>query len=113
MHTYTYIHTNIHIHIYTHKYICTHTYIHIYIYTYIHIYTYTKTKMHTYTHKMDRVKMADDVNQQAQNSLNMIVKLTNESGNLKKELRKLIHENVSTLRNLIYRIKDNMKEKIK
>ena len=55
--------------------------------------------------------MADDVNQQAEDSLNMIVKLTNESGNLKKELGKLIHENVSTLRNLIYRIKDNLKEK--
>jgi hypothetical protein len=55
--------------------------------------------------------MAEDVTQQAEDALNTIDKLTNESGNLKKELRKLIHENVSNLRNLIYVLKDNLKEK--
>ena len=56
--------------------------------------------------------MADDVNQQVEDALNMIVKLTNESGNLKKDLRKSIHEKVSELRNLTYIIKDNLNEKI-
>jgi len=51
------------------------------------------------------------VNQQVEDALNMIVKLTNESGNL-KELRNSIHEKVSELRNLIYIIKDNLNEKI-
>jgi hypothetical protein len=55
--------------------------------------------------------MADDVNQQVEDALNKIVKLTNESGNL-KELRNSIHEKVSELRNLIYIIKDNLNEKI-
>jgi hypothetical protein len=55
--------------------------------------------------------MAEDVTQQVDDALNTIVKLTNESGNLKKELRKLIHENVSNPRNLIYVLKDNLKEK--
>ena len=57
-------------------------------------------------------KMADDVNQQAEDTLNKTVKLTNESGNLKKELRNSIHEKVSELRNLIYIIKDNLNDKI-
>ena len=56
--------------------------------------------------------MADDVNQQVEDALNTIVKVTNESGNLKKELRNSIHERVSELRNLIYTIKDNLHEKI-
>jgi len=56
--------------------------------------------------------MADDVSQQVEDALNMIVKLTNESGNLKKDLRNSIHEKVSELRNLIYIIKDNLNEKI-
>ena len=51
------------------------------------------------------------MNQQVEDALNTIVKLTNESGNL-KELRKSIHEKVSGLRNLIYTIKDNLHEKI-
>jgi regulator of replication initiation timing len=55
--------------------------------------------------------MAEDVIQLAEVALNKIVTLTNESGNLKKELRKLIHENVSSLRNLIYTLKDNLRAK--
>jgi hypothetical protein len=45
--------------------------------------------------------MADDVNQQVEDALNTIVKLMNESGNMKKGLRNSIHEQVSELRNLI------------
>jgi len=48
--------------------------------------------------------MADDVNQQVEDFLNKIVKLTNENGKLKKELRKLIHEVLSNLRNLKHTI---------
>jgi hypothetical protein len=46
--------------------------------------------------------MVDDVNQQVEGALNEIVKLMNESGNLKEEFRKSIHEKVSELRKLIY-----------
>ena len=45
--------------------------------------------------------MEGDVDQQVDHALNTIVKLTNESGNL-KELRYSIREKVSELRNLIY-----------
>jgi hypothetical protein len=56
--------------------------------------------------------MAEDVTQQVEDALNTIVKLTNESGNL-RELRKLIHENVSNLRDLIHVLKNNLTEKDK
>jgi hypothetical protein len=39
--------------------------------------------------------MVDDVNQQIEDALNAIVKLTDQSGNLKKELKKSIHETVT------------------
>ena len=51
------------------------------------------------------------MDQQVEDALNTIVKLTNESGNL-KELRNSIHDKVSEIRNLIYTIKDNLHEKI-
>ena len=54
--------------------------------------------------------MAEDVSQQVEDALNSIVKLTNESGNLKKELRKSIHENVSNLRNLMFILTNNLNE---
>jgi hypothetical protein len=60
---------------------------------------------------MDVTKMAEDVALQVEDALNSIVKLTNESGNLKKELRKSIHESVSNLRNLMYVYKNNLNEK--
>jgi hypothetical protein len=52
--------------------------------------------------------MADDVNQQVEDALNMTVKLTDQSGNMKKELKKSIHETVSNLRNLIFILKDKL-----
>jgi hypothetical protein len=55
--------------------------------------------------------MAEDVAQQVDEALNSIVNLTNESGNLKKELRKSIHESVSNLRNLMYILKNKLNEK--
>jgi len=52
--------------------------------------------------------MADDVNQQIDDALNKIVKLTDQSGNLKKEYKREIHETVSSLRNLIFTLKENL-----
>jgi predicted nucleic acid-binding Zn-ribbon protein len=54
--------------------------------------------------------MADDVNQQIDDALK-IVKLTDQSGNLKKELKNEIHETVSSLRNLIFTLKENLNER--
>jgi len=56
--------------------------------------------------------MADDVNQQIDDALNKIVKLTDQSGNLKKELKREIHETVSSLRILIFTLKENLNERI-
>ena len=68
---------------------------------------------HTNTHTHDGGnKMADDVNQDIEEALNTIVNLTDQSGNLTKELKKSIHETVSTLRSLIFILKDNLKERV-
>jgi regulator of replication initiation timing len=56
--------------------------------------------------------MADDVNQQIDDALNNIVKLTDQSGNLKRELKNEIHETISSLRNLIFTLKGNLNERI-
>jgi len=45
--------------------------------------------------------MADDVLQGIKDALNKIVNTTDQSGNMKKELKKNICETVSTLRNLV------------
>jgi chromosome segregation ATPase len=55
--------------------------------------------------------MADDVSQQIENALNTIVILMDKIGNLKKELKKAIHETVSNLRNQIFILKSNLLEK--
>ena len=43
--------------------------------------------------------------------MNLIVNLTDKSGNMKKELKKSVHEAVSNLRNLIFALKSNLQEK--
>jgi len=55
--------------------------------------------------------MADDVSQRIEDALNLIVNLTDKSGNIKKELKKSVHEAVSNLRNLIFALKSNLLEK--
>jgi hypothetical protein len=55
--------------------------------------------------------MAVKVSQQIDDALNKIVKLTDQSGNLKKELKREIHEIVSSLRNLIFTLKENLNER--
>jgi hypothetical protein len=55
--------------------------------------------------------MADGVSQQIENALNTIANLTDKSRNMKKELKKSIHETVSNSRNLIFILKSNLLEK--
>jgi len=47
---------------------------------------------------MVRGKMADEVTQSIEEALNKIVNTTDQSGNMRKELKKTIFETVSTLR---------------
>jgi hypothetical protein len=44
--------------------------------------------------------MAEVVGEQIENALNLIVSTTEQSGNMKKELKKTIFETVSTLKTL-------------
>jgi len=70
---------------------CMHTYIHTYIHTY--------------------GKMADgEVARSIEEALNEIVKTTDKSGNMTKELKKTIYEHVSTLRNLFVKMKEKLEE---
>ena len=81
--THTYLHTH-------NTYICTHTY------TYI-----IRTYIPTHTHKLERSKMAEDeVARDMEEALNKIVNTTDQSRNMRKELKKTIYERVSTLSNL-------------
>ena len=43
-------------------------------------------------------------------ALNEIVKTTEKDGNMKKELKETIYENVSTLRNLFVKMKEKLEE---
>jgi hypothetical protein len=52
--------------------------------------------------------MTDDVNQGIEDALNTIVKLTDQSGDLKKEL-KSIHETLSTRRKVIFILMGNLR----
>jgi hypothetical protein len=51
--------------------------------------------------------MADDVNEDIENALNKIVSTTEQSGNLRKDLKNTIYETVSTLRKLFVMLKDS------
>jgi hypothetical protein len=55
--------------------------------------------------------MAVDVSQQIDKTLTVIVNFTDKTGNMKKELNKLIHGAVINLRNLIFILKSNLQEK--
>jgi hypothetical protein len=55
--------------------------------------------------------MADDVSLQIDNALNVIVNVTEKSGNLKKKPRHQIHETVSHLRKLVVTLKSELLEK--
>jgi hypothetical protein len=51
--------------------------------------------------------MADDVCEGIENALNIIVSTTEQSGNMKMELKQTIFETVSTLRKLIVKLTDS------
>jgi hypothetical protein len=87
------------IHTYIHTFI--HTHIHTYIRKYVH--TYTHTYMHTYTY--EEGKMTDEVCQDIESELNKISSTTDQSGNMRKGLKKIICESVSKLRNFFTKIK--------
>jgi regulator of replication initiation timing len=56
--------------------------------------------------------MADEeVARSIQDALNRIVNTTDQSGNMRKELKKAIYENVSTLRNLFVKLHEALKER--
>src|SRR5215469_15797162 len=52
----------------------------------------------------------EEVPRNIEEALNEIVKTTDKSGNMKKELKKLIYENESTLRNLFVKLKEKLEE---
>jgi hypothetical protein len=54
--------------------------------------------------------MADDVCEGIENVLNIIVSITDRSGNMKKELKQTIFETISTLRKLIVKLADRNSE---
>ena len=54
-----------------------------------------------HTHTQDEGKMADAVSEDIEAALNKIVKTTDQSGNLRKDLKKTIFETVSNLRNYL------------
>ena len=118
-----YIHSYIlkHTHIITYINTYIHTYIHTYIRVYIYMYTYIPRTyiIHTQTHSNPYVnvyihrhaKIADCICQQIQNALNTTVNFTDKSRNVNKERKKLIHEAVNYLRNLIFILRSNLLEK--
>jgi 3-methyladenine DNA glycosylase Tag len=57
--------------------------------------------------------MADEVSQNIENALNKIVNTADQSGNMRKELKRTIFETVSTLRNLFTKMKGMIDEKTK
>ena len=49
--------------------------------------------------------MADELKQGIDDALNKIVNTTDQSGNMRKDLKKITYETVSTLRTLVYILK--------
>ena len=67
--------------------------------------TYIYT-LHTYIH----THAEEGVPSLIEEALNEIVKTTEKDGNMKKELKETIYENVSTLRNLFVKMKEKLEE---
>jgi len=57
--------------------------------------------------------MADEVEQEVEESLNMVVITTEQSSNMRKALKQKIFETVSTLRKLFAKLKDKDTKKTK
>ena len=65
------------------------------------------SRFHCYGYaKMAEEEMPHNIEE----ALNEIVKTMDKSGNMKKELKKTIYENVSTLRNLFVKMKEKLEE---
>jgi len=56
--------------------------------------------------------MADAVQEQVENALNLVVTTTEQSGNMKKALKEKIYETVSTLRSLFLKLKTSGDDKM-
>jgi 3-methyladenine DNA glycosylase Tag len=61
--------------------------------------------MYTQIHMMDTYKMADEVEDQVENAVNLVVSTTEQSSNMRKALKQKIFETVSTLRSLFVKLK--------
>jgi uncharacterized coiled-coil DUF342 family protein len=57
--------------------------------------------------------MADEASQNIEDALNKIVKTTDQSGNMRKDLKKTIFETVSTLRSIFHKVMEMLDEKTK
>ena len=61
----------------------------------------------------DGIKMADEVEDQVENALNLVVSTTEQSSNVRKALKQKIFETISTLRSLFVKLKDSGDRKTK
>ena len=77
----------------------------------MYIHTYILTYIHTYIRTWKEGKMADVVSEDIQAALNKIMTTTDQSGNIKKDLKNIIFETVSDLRNLLTEIIGIIEEK--
>jgi peptidoglycan hydrolase CwlO-like protein len=55
--------------------------------------------------------MADEASQNIENELNKLVNTVDQSGNMRKDLKKTFYETVSTLRSLFQSMKETLDEK--
>ena len=101
--THTNPHTNTNPHIHTHKHTQTHTH------TSTHTHTHTHKPKHTHTHTIpptrQHTKMADEEDQQVENAFDILVSITEKSGNLRKDLKQDILQSVSILRKVFAKMK--------
>ena len=94
-------------------YICVHIYSNINIYIYVYVYVYIAVIFILHVIYIYRLKMADEVEDQVEESLNVVVITTEQSSNMRKALKQKIYEIVSTLRSLFAKLKDKDDRKTK
>ena len=94
-------------------YICVHIYSNINIYIYVYVYVYIAVIFILHVIYIYRLKMADEVEDQVEESLNVVVITTEQSSNMRKALKQKIYETVSTLRTLFAKLKDKDDRKTK
>ena len=57
--------------------------------------------------------MAHELKQGIDDTMNKIVNATDQSGNMRKDLKKIIYETVSTLRTLVHKLKETLDDQTK